>query len=113
MRGVSSRVPRLRLTLDCLLRQFVQEAARDGAYLEFVYLSTLGGHPVVTVTEYADAFRRSGLDLDATPPDEAGRWLAARTEPVELAGYLDELDASIPTIPIMTSGMPSLGSFLT
>ena len=40
--------------------------------------------------DYADAFRKAGLDLDATGPEEAGRWLASRTDPVELAGYLDD-----------------------
>ena len=36
------------------------------------------------------AFRKAGLDLDATEPAEAGQWLAARTDPVEMAGYLDD-----------------------
>jgi tetratricopeptide (TPR) repeat protein len=39
---------------------------------------------------YAAAFRKAGLDLDVREPAEAGRWLAARSEPVELAGYLDD-----------------------
>ena len=43
-----------------------------------------------TDADYAAAFRKAGLDLDATEPAEAGKWLAARTEPVELAGYLDD-----------------------
>ncbi len=43
-----------------------------------------------TDTDYAEAFRNAGLDLDATRPDEAGKWLASRTDPVELAGYLDD-----------------------
>ncbi len=40
--------------------------------------------------EYADVFRRAGLDVDTTRPEDAGRWLASRTEPVEMAGYLDD-----------------------
>jgi eukaryotic-like serine/threonine-protein kinase len=40
--------------------------------------------------EYAGVFRKAGLDLDATGPVEAGKWLAARTEPIEMAGYLDD-----------------------
>jgi tetratricopeptide (TPR) repeat protein len=40
--------------------------------------------------EYADVFRRAGMDIDTTRPDDAGRWLASRTEPVEMAGYLDD-----------------------
>jgi serine/threonine-protein kinase len=39
---------------------------------------------------YAAAFRKAGLDLDVREPAEAGRWLASRSEPVELAGYLDD-----------------------
>ena len=40
-------------------------------------------------TNYGDAFRKAGLDIDVTGAQEAGRWVASRTEPVELAGYLD------------------------
>ena len=40
--------------------------------------------------EYADAFRKAGLDVDSSEPPESGEWLAARSEPVELAAYLDE-----------------------
>ena len=40
--------------------------------------------------EYAEVFRKAGLDLDATGPEESGRWLASRTEPIEMAGYLDD-----------------------
>ena len=40
--------------------------------------------------EYAAAFREAGLDIDATDPAEAGKWLAGRSDPVELAGYLDQ-----------------------
>ncbi len=43
-----------------------------------------------TDTDYAEAFRKAGLDLDLTTPEEAGKWLASRTDPIELAGYLDD-----------------------
>ena len=43
-----------------------------------------------TDAAYAEAFRKAGLDLDATPADEAGKWLASRTDPIELAGYIDD-----------------------
>jgi tetratricopeptide (TPR) repeat protein/precorrin-6B methylase 2 len=43
-----------------------------------------------TDAEYAEAFRRAGLDLDAVAPAEAGRWLAGRSDPAELVGYLDD-----------------------
>ena len=40
--------------------------------------------------EYGTAFRRAGLDFDATEPVEIAKWMGARSEPVELAGYLDD-----------------------
>ncbi len=43
-----------------------------------------------TDADYAEAFRKAGLDLGATGPDEAGKWVAARTDPIELTGYLDD-----------------------
>ena len=39
---------------------------------------------------YAAAFRRFGIDLDRLDPEEAGRRIAQRSEPVELASYLDD-----------------------
>src|SRR5262249_29489627 len=41
-------------------------------------------------TEYAAAFHAAGLDLDKTVPAEAGAWLAARSDPIELTAYLDD-----------------------
>ena len=43
-----------------------------------------------TDADYAAAFQKAGLDLDKTEPAESGKWLAARSEPVELAAYLDD-----------------------
>ncbi len=43
-----------------------------------------------TDVEYAQVFRKAGLDLDTTEPEKAGKWLALRTDPVEMAGYLDD-----------------------
>jgi serine/threonine-protein kinase len=43
-----------------------------------------------TDTEYAAAFRRAGLDADATDPKQAGGWIAARTAPLELTSFLDD-----------------------
>ncbi len=43
-----------------------------------------------TDAAYAAAFRRAGLDFKTMGPAEAGRWIAARSEPAELAGYLDD-----------------------
>ena len=41
-------------------------------------------------TEYAAAFRKAGLDFMSVGPSQAVQWIAARSEPVELAGYLDD-----------------------
>ncbi|MGH7972173.1 MAG: DUF6282 family protein, partial [Limisphaerales bacterium] len=38
----------------------MQAAARDGAFIEFVYGATLGANPVVTVSNYANAIRAVG-----------------------------------------------------
>jgi eukaryotic-like serine/threonine-protein kinase len=46
--------------------------------------------PKRTDADYAAAFRRAGLDLDKPEPEQAGRWLLARSEPVELAIFLDD-----------------------
>ncbi len=35
-------------------------------------------------------FREAGLDLDAIDAEQAGKWLASRTDPIEMAGYLDD-----------------------
>jgi hypothetical protein len=70
-----------------------QTADRDGT--SFVHQSVRGNRAAHldlkrTDAEYATVFRKAGLDLDATGPDEAGNWLASRTDPVEMAGYLDD-----------------------
>jgi serine/threonine-protein kinase len=46
--------------------------------------------PKRTDADYAEVFRKAGLDLDVTGAVEAGRWLASRTDPIELTGYLDD-----------------------
>jgi len=43
-----------------------------------------------TDVEYAAAFRGFGIDLDQLGPEEAGKRIAQRSEPVELASYLDD-----------------------
>jgi tetratricopeptide (TPR) repeat protein len=40
--------------------------------------------------EYGAVFRNAGIDLDTTGAKEAGMWVASRTDPIELAGYLDD-----------------------
>ncbi len=43
-----------------------------------------------TDADYAAAFLKAGIDLDKTGPAESGRWLASGSDPVEVAGYLDD-----------------------
>jgi hypothetical protein len=52
----------------------MQQAAKDGAYLEFVYAATLGTNPTLTIQKYAEAMRAVGpqhcimaTDLGGTP----------------------------------------------
>lgn len=66
----------------------MQEAAREGAYLEFVYHSTLGAHQAEKLKAYADAMRAVGpehcimaTDLGDVPP--------GTHYPLEPQGFLD------------------------
>lgn len=54
----------------------MQEAAREGAYIEFVYLATLGADSRVTLKDYADVIRQVGpehvilsTDIGQVPPN--------------------------------------------
>jgi eukaryotic-like serine/threonine-protein kinase len=70
------------------------ELERDRALL--ARLETIRGNrsehwnPKQTDADYAAAFRDSGIDMDRLDPGEAGRQIARRSEPVELASYLDD-----------------------
>jgi serine/threonine protein kinase/Tfp pilus assembly protein PilF len=70
------------------------EVARDRALLS--QLETIRGNasehwnPKRTDIDYAAAFRAFGIDLDQLDPEEAGKQIAQRSEPVELASYLDD-----------------------
>ncbi len=46
--------------------------------------------PKQTDREYAEAFRAFGIDVDQLDPDDAGKQVARRSAPVELASYLDD-----------------------
>jgi serine/threonine-protein kinase len=46
--------------------------------------------PARTDAQYAGAFRAAGLDVDHAGPQAAGAWIATRSDPVELAAYLDD-----------------------
>lgn len=47
-------------------------------------------NPRQTDRDHAAAFRDFGLDPDRLDPEEAGKQIARRSEPVELAAYLDD-----------------------
>jgi eukaryotic-like serine/threonine-protein kinase len=100
--GESESSLRLRVTtlLDQLERERTeadQKARRlDADRVLLVGLESVRGNraehmdPKKADLEYAAVFRKAGLDLDATQPAQAGLWLRARSEPQELAGYLDD-----------------------
>lgn len=93
----------------------MQAAARDGAFIEFVYGATLGTKPVVTMKEYADAIRAVGAksciiatDFGAVQkPPEPQR-------PLEPQGLLDFMNAlhkegiSVADINLMVKTNPAL-----
>ena len=93
----------------------MQAAARDGAFIEFVYGATLGTNPVVSIKEYADAIRAVGpkscilaTDFGAVQkPPEPKR-------PLEPQGLLDFMNAihkegiSVADVNLMTKTNPAL-----
>ena len=93
----------------------MQAAARDGAFIEFVYGATLGPNAVVSMREYADAIRAVGpkscivaTDFGAVQkPPEPQR-------PLEPQGLLDFMTAlhkegiSVADINLMTKTNPAL-----
>ena len=91
---------RVALALDDLEReqaaaqQRAAELERDREFLD--QLETIRGSrsehwdPKRTDSEYAEAFYGFGVNLDKTDPKEAGRQLAGRSAPVELASFLDD-----------------------
>jgi hypothetical protein len=93
----------------------MQAAARDGAFIEFVYGATLGTNPVASISEYANAIRSVGAkscilatDFGAVQkPPEPQR-------PLEPQGLLDFMTAlhkegiSVADINLMTKTNPAL-----
>ena len=93
----------------------MQAAARDGAFIEFVYGATLGTNPVVSIRDYAGAIRAIGpkscilaTDFGAVQkPPEPQR-------PLEPQGLLDFMTAlhkegiSVADINLMTKTNPAL-----
>ena len=48
------------------------------------------GEPKRSDAEYAAALRKAGIDVDASDPEQAAKWIATRSDLIELAGYLDD-----------------------
>ncbi len=75
-------------------REKAERLARDRALLDRLEAirGDLAEHldPKRSDREYAAAFRDAGLDLDSIEPERAGAWIAARSEPLELASFLDD-----------------------
>ena len=59
--------------------------------------------------DYGAAFRKAGLDLDATEPNQAGAWIARRSAPVELCSYLDDWAFRPPRFDRALHGRPGCG----
>ena len=93
----------------------MQAAARDGAFIEFVYGATLGTKPVVTLSEYADAIRAVGPQSCILATDfGAVQRLPEPARPLEPQGLLDFMKAlhkegiSVADINLMTKKNPAL-----
>ena len=75
-------------------RKRAAELERDRTLL--ARLETIRGNrsehwdPKRTDADYAEAFREFGIDPDRLDPEEAGKQIARRSDPVELASYLDD-----------------------
>jgi serine/threonine-protein kinase len=100
--GEADAALRKRVTLALTDIEWEQEAAKQRAIeieRDHRFLSELEAirgnrsehwDPKRTDAEYAEAFRSFGIDLDQLDPKDAGRHVAARSEPLELASYLDD-----------------------
>lgn len=93
----------------------MQAAARDGAFIEFVYGATLGTKPVVSMREYADAIRAVGAKSCIVATDfGAVQKPPEPRRPLEPQGFLDFMTAlhkegiSVADINLMTKTNPAL-----
>jgi microsomal dipeptidase-like Zn-dependent dipeptidase len=90
----------------------MQAAARDGAFIEFVYGATLGVNPAVSIREYADAIRAIGAKSCILATDFGSVQNPPR--PLEPQGLLDFMAAmrkegiSVADINLMTKTNPAL-----
>jgi hypothetical protein len=90
----------------------MQAAARDGAFIEFVYGATLGTNPAVSMREYANAIRAIGAKSCILATDFGSVQNPPR--PLEPQGLLDFMAAmrkegiSVADINLMTKTNPAL-----
>jgi len=98
----------------------MQEGARDGAYMEFVYSATLVEHSRLTMAGYAAAMKAVGpehcimaTDLGALHPNPPASY------PLEVPGFLDfmvqmhKAGISVADINLMSKTNPALALGLT
>jgi hypothetical protein len=98
----------------------MQEGARDGAYMEFVYSATLDEHSRLTMAGYAAAIKAVGpehcimaTDLGALHPNSPAPY------PLEVPGFLDfmvqmhKAGISVADIDLMSKTNPALALGLT
>jgi hypothetical protein len=92
----------------------MQEAVKDGAYLEFVYLATLEENSGVTLTDYANAIRAVGAKYCILATDFGGAARPPEIRPLEPQGLLAFMVAmhkegiSVSDINLMTKVNPLL-----
>jgi len=93
----------------------MQAAARDGAFIEFVYGATLGTNPVVSVADYAKAIRAVGAKSCIVATDFGSVQKPPEPQrPLEPQGLLDFMAAlhkegiSVADINLMTKTNPAL-----
>ncbi len=93
----------------------MQAAARDGAFIEFVYGATLGTNPVVSISEYANAIRAVGAKSCIVATDFGAVQKPPEPQrPLEPQGLLDFMTAlhkegiSVADINLMTKTNPAL-----
>jgi len=93
----------------------MQAAARDGAFIEFVYNATLGAGAVVTVKQYADAIRAVGAKSCLLATDFGAVQKPPEPQhPLEPQGLLDFMKAihkegiSVADINLMAKTNPAL-----
>jgi len=73
----------------------MQEAAKDGAYLEFVYGAALGPKPLVPLSVYADGMRRVGAKYCIMATDFGGGKAPTAERPLHPEGLLNFMNAMV------------------